>query len=307
MATMHSVTRSSICMDTVITVQCVSSHSRETIVAGIERAFTAFRSVETACSRFDENSELRRLSLKPGVAQPVSAVLFEALRFARQLAETTEGVFDPTVGELLERKGFARHYLTGCTPPPLPFPSTPVSYRDFTLDEQDRTVTLWKPLLLDLGAVAKGLAVDWANKELEGHEGYLINAGGDLLAHGYNELGNPWRIGIRHPHQPGQQIRTLQISDMAVCTSGSYERRSPSDDSTHHLLDPYTEASSQELLSCTVVAPYAMLADGLSTAVFLLGQKRGLQLLETMNIEGLVISSAQDIATTTQMRRFLYE
>lgn len=307
MATLHAVARSSIFMDTVIAIKAVSSLSAEAVNAGIDRAFAAFRYVEETCSRFDDKSELRLLSLKPGVPQPVSPLLFEALRFARQLADTTGGIFDPTVGQLLERKGFARHYLTGFTPALLPFSATPVSYRDFELDEQERTVTLLKPMLLDLGAVAKGLAVDLAKRELEGYNGYLIDAGGDLFAGGRNERGEPWHIGIRHPLQTDQNICVLRISDMAVCTSGNYERRSPLDGVTHHLLDPYTETCSDELISCTVIAPYTMLADGLSTAVFLLGQRRGLEMLESMEFEGLTISSALDLTMTAQMKRYLYE
>lgn len=307
MAALNVLTRSSIFMDTVIAVKVVSSFSIETVNAGIDRAFASFRHVEEACSRFDESSELRHLSLKPGAAQPVSPLLFEALRFARLLAETTDGIFDPTVGQLLERKGFARHYLTGISPAPLPDSPAHVSYRDFVLDEQERTVTLINPLLLDLGAVAKGLAVDLAKRELEEHNGYFIDAGGDLFVGGRNEQDEPWRIGIRHPLQIGQNICSLRISDMAVCTSGSYERISPLDGVTHHLLDPYSEASRDELMSCTVIAPFAMLADGLSTAVFLLGQQRGLELLESMDMEGLAVASNLDVTMTAHMKRYLYE
>ncbi|WP_314590048.1 FAD:protein FMN transferase [Paenibacillus terrigena] len=307
METLRTVTRSFVCMDTIINITAVSSISTEAVNTSIDRAFAAFRYVEETCSRFDSNSELRRLSLNPGVSQPVSPLLFEGLRFARQLAEITGGIFDPTVGQLLERKGFTRHYLTGFPPAPVPIPLTPVSYQDIVIDEQEQTITLIKPLLLDLGAVAKGLAVDLATRELENYDGYLIDAGGDIFAGGRNERDEPWQIGIQHPLQTDQNICVLRISDMAVCTSGSYERRSPLDGGTHHLLNPYTEKSSGELISCTVVAPFTMLADGLSTAVFLLEQRRGLEMLESMNFEGLTVSSTLDLTMTTQMKRYVYE
>lgn len=306
MTTMRTVCRSYVCMDTVVAIKAVSSLAEEAVNASIERAHAAFRHVEDACSRFDESSELRRLSLMPGGPQPVTPLLFEALRFARLLAETTDGVFDPTVGQLLERKGFARHYLTGRMPAPVPDAPSPVSYRDFELDEEARTVTLLKPMVLDLGAVAKGLAVDLAKRELEEHDGYLIEAGGDLFAGGKNERNEPWRIGIRHPLQPDENVCVLCLSDMAVCTSGAYERRSPLVGATHHLLDPHAAASSEELLSATVVAPFAMLADGLSTAAFVLGGRRGLELLESMGFDGAIVSAGLDLSMTTHMKRYVY-
>lgn len=305
MTTLHTISRSAICMDTIIAVKTVSSRSTEETNASIDKAFAIFRNVEAICSRFDENSELRRLSLKPFVSQPVSPLLFEALRFAIELAYATDGIFDPSVGRLLERKGFSRHYLTGCIPDPLQSQQVQASYNDIQLDEQERTVTLLKPILLDLGAVAKGLAVDLAKRELEQHEGFFINAGGDIFAGGCNERNEPWHIGIRHPLQPDSNICVLRISDSAVCTSGGYERKNPLDGVTHHLLDPRTEKSSSELLSCTVIAPYAMLADGLSTAAFLLGRQRGLALVESLDQDGFIITSALEISMTEQIKRYL--
>ncbi|WP_040950255.1 FAD:protein FMN transferase [Gorillibacterium massiliense] len=307
MAAMRMITHSFIAMDTVVNLKVVSNDSAEAVNESIERAIAAFRLVEETCSRFDGNSELRKLSLTISSPQRVSPLLFESLRFARQLAETTGGIFDPTIGQLLERKGFARHYLTGSSPAPLPDSPVSVSFRDFELDEHKRTITLFKPMLLDLGAVAKGVAVDLAKRELEEHCGYLIEAGGDLFAGGLNGHGEPWHVGIRHPLETDRTIRVLRISDMAVCTSGSYERRSPLDGTTHHLLDPHTKSSSDELLSCTVIAPYAMLADGFSTAVFLLGRSRGLEMLNSMGFEGLLISSSCDLSTTAKMKRYVYE
>jgi len=306
MPALKVIARSAIFMDTLVAIKAVSSSPEETINAGIDRAFAAFRFVEETCSRFDESSELRRLSLRTGVPQPVSMLLFEALRFAVKLAETTSGTFDPTVGRMMERKGFGRHYLSGRSPVPLPHsaPAQPETYLDISFDERHRTITLLRPLLLDLGAVAKGMAVDLAKREMEHHEGCLIDAGGDIFAGGTNERCEPWRIGIRHPLQPDAYIHTVRISGGAVCTSGSYERRSPKEAETHHLLDPQSGASSGELLSCTAIAPLAMLADGFSTAAFLLGSRCGLELLESAGLEGLTVSSALDVSMTRGMKRY---
>ena len=84
-----------------------------------------------------------------------------------------------------------------------------VTYRDVALDPAGRTITLRRPLLLDLGAVAKGLAIDLAARELSPLNDFAIDAGGDLCVAGYNAAGQPWSIGIRHPREDRQLIERV--------------------------------------------------------------------------------------------------
>ncbi|PWK16452.1 FAD:protein FMN transferase [Tumebacillus permanentifrigoris] len=284
--------RTALHMDTVVSLHVVSSRSEDDVQARIRRAFEAFLAVERVCSRFDAESELRRLCTHVGEAVQVSPLLFEATRIAWEMAELTDGVFDPTVGHRMAAHGFNINYLTGekALPPAQATASATVTYRDLILDEQHRTVTLQKPLQLDLGAVAKGMAVDLAARELREFEGFLINAGGDIYAGGLNDHDEPWVIGIQHPTQPDQTITTLRISDAAVCTSGSYERVSPEQTGIHHLLDPRTGRSPSQLVSCTVVAPQAMLADAFSTAAFLLGPEKGQELVAEAGLTGVYVT-----------------
>jgi thiamine biosynthesis lipoprotein len=153
---------------------------------------------------------------------------------------------------------------------------------------------LRRPLTLDLGAVAKGLAVDAAARELEPFRDFAIDAGGDLYLGGVNSQGAPWRVGIRHPRRDDELIDSLRISNQAVCTSGDYERRTPGGDSksgaAHHILDPRSGESPHTVASVTVVASGAMLADGLATAAFVLGPEAGIQLLNRLGVEGLIVT-----------------
>ena len=126
-----------------------------------------------------------------------------------------------------------------------------VSYRDVELDPDRGTITLRRPLTLDLGAVAKGLAVDAAARELAPFQDFAIDAGGDLYLGGLNEQGAPWSVGIRHPRNERELIASLRISNQAVCTSGDYERRAPGGNA-HHILDPRTGASAHAVASATV-------------------------------------------------------
>jgi FAD:protein FMN transferase len=158
------------------------------------------------------------------------------------------------------------------------------------VDPESRTITLLRPLTLDLGAVAKGLAVDMAARELAPFRNFAIDAGGDLYLSGLNPAGEPWSVGIRHPRTEGELADSLRVSDLAVCTSGDYERRTSTTDE-HHLLDPRTGLSPRAVASVTVLAQGAMLADALATAAFVLGPTEGIQLLDRMGVGGLIFTS----------------
>jgi thiamine biosynthesis lipoprotein len=275
-------------MDTVVDIQVASQKSIEETEAKINRAFQAFQKVEQACSRFTPSSELMQASQIVGTPVEISPFLFEPLQFAIEMAKMTDGLFDPTVGKVMEESGFNRHYLTREV---MKSPSSDsVTYQDIVLNQQTHTLFLKKPLVIDLGAVAKGFAIDLAANELKEFDGFIVNAGGDLFAGGVDEKGNPWKIGIQHPYQKDKILETMEISDAAICTSGSYERRNRTMADGHHIVNPRTKCSPNELISSSVIAPFAMMADAFSTVSFLLGVKKGKSLLEGLDLKGLLIT-----------------
>ena len=262
--------RTEAAMGTLVTIQVVRACD-ETLVA-MDRAFGWFHEIEAHCTRFSESSELMRLVAQPSVTVPVTEILFEALRFALLVAEESGGAFDP-VGSC--RNG-----------------DEDVSYRDVELDPDRRTILLRRPLTLDLGAVAKGLAVDVAARELMPLQDFAVDAGGDLYLGGLNPQGAPWLVGIRHPRRENELFARLRVSDRAVCTSGDYERRTP--EGKCHILDPRTalspDASPDAVASVTVIAAGAMVADALATAAFVLGPREALPFLTRMEVEGLIVT-----------------
>lgn len=260
-------------MGTVVSIEVEAPES------AMEQAFGWFREVEAVCSRFDAGSELRQLPV--GIPTVASPLLFEAVRFALRVAEETGGAFDPTLGSRLAARGYNRHYVTRAISDAPGGNDT--SYRDVELDEEAGTILLKRPLTLDLGAVAKGLAVDAAAQALRPFRDFCIDAGGDLYCGGRNAKGEAWKVGIRHPRQPDTLIDWVSVSDGAVCTSGDYERGA-------HILDPRAEEPAARLASVTVVAPHAMLADALATAAFVLGPDPGLALIERMGVQGLLVT-----------------
>jgi FAD:protein FMN transferase len=282
-------------MGTVVTIQVVGHGEDDTRRAEraecVARAAAWFHSIEKCCSRFDSESELRQLTDRVGAPVPVSPMLYEAIRFALSVAEESAGAFDPTVGQRMEARGFDRNYQTGQVVSSGIASSflDGVSGRDVLLDAEAQTVTLLKPLVLDLGAVAKGLAVDVAARELAPFENFAVDAGGDLYLGGHNVDGEPWSVGIRHPRE-NSLIETLHVSNTAVCTSGDYERKSATDERVHHIMDARTGESAAALASVTVVAPSAMVADALATAAFALGPADGLRFLERHGVRGLMVT-----------------
>lgn len=299
------VTRTEVLMDTFITIGIVREGGADT--TAIAQAFDWFRRVEAACSRFDHASEVLRLLDHVGEPRPVSAILYEAVAFAIAVARASGGAFDPTIGHRLAARGFARNYRTGETiAVPVPAGEQP-TFRDVRLDPHRRTITLRRPLILDLGAVAKGLAIDLAGRELAPLGGSLIDAGGDIAVHGHNPTGEPWHIGIRHPRQDATLLTTLRLTDTAICTSGDYERPAPAPATGHHLLDPRTGQSPEAVASVTVIAPTALAADALGTAAFILGARRGVRFLAAQGVAGAIVTPDLTIHTTPDLRRRISE
>ena len=226
-------------------------------------------------------------------------MLFEGVRFALAVAEETHGAFDPTVGARMEARGFHRDYRDGTVVRSGVGDEEPVSYRDVVLNDATRSIRLERPLLLDLGAVAKGLAIDMAVQALRPLANFVVDAGGDLYCGGYNAAEQPWTVGIRHPRDPLTLLTRVTITDAALCTSGDYERRVADDTAgEHHLLNPATGASPRDVISASVLAPTAMVADALGTAAFVLGCAEGLALLEHHELRACLVD-AQLVRHTT--------
>jgi thiamine biosynthesis lipoprotein len=298
----HSITA----MGTVVTIQVVGHGAdelqRQARSAAVDRAVGWFQQIHDSCTRFDPRSELSQLTAQVGKPVEVSPLLYQAVRFAMAVAEESDGAFDPTVGHRMEQRGFNREFRSGLIVRTEVPPDRAATFRDVHVDPHHPAITLFRPLVLDLGAVAKGLAIDMAVHELESFTDFAIDAGGDLYLGGHNPEGQAWSVGIRHPRDDQQLLATLQVSDGAVCTSGDYERRGPSMSEEHHIMDARSGASATALASVTVLAPSAMVADALATAVFVLGPEAGLELLEKHGVEGLLVTPTLERFMTPGMR-----
>jgi thiamine biosynthesis lipoprotein len=167
-------------MGTVVTLHLVGAGEADDGERAVDRAISWFRDVEARCTRFDPASELMRLCSQVGTPVSASAMLFEVVQFALAVADESGGAFDPTVGAAMERRGFTEDYRTGrlvrSDVGDDANAGSGVSYRDVCLDATNRTVTLQRPLVLDLGAVAKGFAIDLAAQANPGRWAFAILA-----------------------------------------------------------------------------------------------------------------------------------
>lgn len=245
--------------------------SIETIIALVDGAMSPFLS-GSEISRFNRTNNLDWME----VSAPLHAVVTESLRVAAQ----TDGAFEPTLGPLVHRFGFGP--ITG---------GTGGSYADIAIG--DGAICKHRPdLTLDLCAIAKGYALDRmadALKALE-IENFMIELGGEVLAHGTHPAGRPWQVAVEQPQQGPLNIqRVLQLNGQAVATSGDtvnfveHAGRRYS-----HIIDPRTQKPvDNAIASVSVIAPTAMRADAWATALMATGLERGTKLAKTHSIPAL--------------------
>lgn len=239
-----------------------------------------FEESERVFSRFRPDSELSRLNGSRGPL-PVSDMLFDVLRTACRYAEQTGGVFDPGIGAAVVAAGYDRSFAPGALDRIAPASPAPprASVLGVRFDEAARTVERPDGVLLDLGGIVKGWAVDRAAARLP--EVAALDAGGDAVLRGSGPDGAGWIVDVEDPRDPSQVAISLRVRDRAVATSAANRRcwRTGAADQ-HHLIDPRTgRPAVTDLLQATVVAPSAELADVLAKAAFILGAREGARLL----------------------------
>lgn len=243
-------------------------------------AFREIERIEQLVSEHISTSEVALINAHAGES-PVK-VSYETLSLIKRAigyAQTFDGAFDITIGPISSLWGFSSDH-----PVALPSPDSIkallplINYKKISLNESDTTVALLeKGMLLDLGGVAKGYAVDRAVMILKqnGVDNFLLKAGGDMFCSGFKAATQKWRIGIKHPRQPEALLAKFEIDNFAVSTSGDYERCAMIDGKRyHHIFDPQTGYPAEKSQSVTVLAPSAEVADAWSTYLFILGYEK---------------------------------
>lgn len=244
----------------------------------LRAASVELRRVETLMTRFDAGSDVGRFNAAPvGSRVGVSPETAELVRIARIWAESTGGAFDPT----LERLSRIWDPTEVRRPPDVDVlrraraDAGGWTSLEIWSDGTEAWMLRGPGTALDLGAIAKGWGIDRAADRLAGLgvSSALVNVGGDLAALGRAPGGRPWRVGVRDPRDPEGVVRTVELEDGSMATSGDYLRYFRHGGVRYaHILDPGLGSPSRSgLRSVTVVAGRATHADAAATTAFVLG------------------------------------
>jgi len=260
----------------------VTASDRTSALAASEAAAREVERVEALLSTWRPGTPLTRVNEGPvgvpiGVPREVASLLADMLA----LADRTGGAFDPTVAPLVRAWGLREG---GRVPSPAEIAAAREALGAVRVDRAAATVTrLHSGAGLDEGAWGKGYALDRAASILRGlGASGVLDLGGQLLALGEAEA------GVAHPRQRDRVVLTLRLRDGSVSTSGNSERAVGEGSSRiGHLLDPRTGRPARDFGSVTVLAPTGLVADVLSTALFVVGPDEGLRVSESLRASGL--------------------
>ena len=248
-------------------------------------AFDRIAGLDEALSDYKPDSELSRLSRAPaGRPTRASEDLFLVLIASQELATKTDGAFDVTLGPVTRLWRQARNEGRPPDPEAIREASSRCGYRMLRLDAAERLVTLEQAgMQLDLGGIAKGHAADAALEALRerGIRSALVAVSGDIVCGDPPPGKRGWRIAASPLAERGAAYESiLMLRNTAVSTSGDAEQHLDGDKRHSHIVDPVSSQGITRRIGVTVVAANGMLADGLATAVNVLGPQRGRELVE---------------------------
>jgi thiamine biosynthesis lipoprotein len=278
---------------------------------GMDAVFQEISRIEELMSFYRPESQVSQINRDvPPHRVRVSPEVFALLKHARSLSQFTQGAFDVTFVPLWQLWGRCAKERRLPSAGELQQAKALVDYRKLRLWEETQEVGLdLGGMQVNLGGIAKGYALARAAEVMqqEGLDNFLVNMGGDICAQGGGKEGKGWRVGIRHPRREGDFIGILRLRDMFVMTSGDYERFFEiRGERYHHILDcrsgyPASVCSQVTILTRKLGREYLP-----SIVFFLLGPKRGLELLQGCpDLAGLIVNPEGEILHTPNLTQHL--
>jgi thiamine biosynthesis lipoprotein len=261
---------------TTIGIQVLHRDQRQAELA-IEDAFNAAKKVDALMSIYSEKSQVFQLNRDGRLARP-DPHLLTVLAACQRFSALTGGAFDITVQPLwlaftraVEAHGLPSHEQTLSA-------KSRVGWNNLVFDSEQARF-LQPGMAITLNGVAQGYAVDLALEAVRarGVEHGLLDTG-EFISSGRKTADRPWMIGVQDPRHDDKMTAVLRMDGRSAATSGDYETTFTPDFVHHHIFDPATGDSPPEMASVTVVAPTGLQADGLSTALFVMGSEKALRL-----------------------------
>ncbi|HMH35043.1 MAG TPA: FAD:protein FMN transferase [Puia sp.] len=275
----------------------------------IDAAVSEIERIERLLTTFSDSSETNLINNNAGIAPvKVSHETLSLIQRSIRISRITQGAFDISYGSVDKRLwNFDTQMKT------LPDRETAkqmvklINYRDILVDEAASTVMLkQKGMRIGFGGIGKGYAAECAKKLIisMGVNSGVVNASGDLTAWGFQPNGHPWTIGIVNPEMADKIFSYLNITNMALATSGNYEKYVMIDGKRYsHTIDPRTGLPVTGIKSVTIISPNAELADAMATPVMIMGVHAGLNLINQINdIEAIIIDDFGRIYKSNHIR-----
>jgi len=257
--------------------------------------------IEKLISSWDENSQTSAINKFAGIKPvKVNVELFELIERSIAISSLTDGAFDISYASIDKIWKFDGTMMLMPSAEEIKNSVTKVGYRNIVLDKEKHTVFLsLVGMKIGFGAIGKGYAADKAKQILisKGVSAGIINASGDMNTWGKQINGTDWTVAIVNPLNKKQVFASLPISNGAVVTSGDYEKYVEfNGERFSHIINPRTGYPSTGLISVTVFAPKAELADALATSVFVMGVEAGLDRINQLpKVECIIIDDKGNI------------
>ena len=275
----------------------------------IDAAVQEIQRIEKLFTTFSDDSETNRINAQAGIAPvKVEREVLDLIQRSLRISDITQGSFDITYGSIDKSLwNFDKDMKS------LPDPATAkkavrlINYKNVIVDENECTVFLKeKGMRIGFGGIGKGYAAEKAKIVLQklGITSGIVNAAGDLTAWGYQPNGEPWTIGIADPDSIQHPFSSLNITNMAIATSGNYVKYAVINGKKYsHTIDPRTGLPVSGIKSVTIIAPNAELADAFATPVMVMGIKAGLHLINQLpGINCIIIDDNNKMYTSSNIK-----
>jgi len=272
----------------------------------IDLAIAEVVRIENLLTTFKESSQVNQINAQAGIkAVKVDKEVLELVQRALKISSLTQGAFDITYGSIDKRLWNFDLKMTALPDAKTALESVKlINYKNVLVDVFQSTVMLKQEgMRIGFGGIGKGYAADRAMHILKstGMESGIVNAAGDLVTWGIQLNGEAWTIGIADPTQKTPAFSSLNISNMAIATSGNYEKYVFIDGKKYsHTIDPATGLPVSGIKSVSILCPSAELADALATPVMVMGVKVGLDLINQMRQVACIIIDDKDQMYTSK-------
>jgi thiamine biosynthesis lipoprotein len=288
---------------------CVVENDKARADEWLDTALNEIKRIEDLFTTYKEKSQTNLINQNAGIEPvKVNQEVFDLIVRSIKISELTQGAFDITYGGLDKSLW---NFDTAMTS--LPSKETAlemvnkINFKNIEIDSFKSTVFLKeKWMRIGFGGIGKGYAADMAKLLLQnlGSKAGYVNASGDLVTWGRQENGESWTIGISHPDNQNDTLGTLIINDLAVSTSGDYEKYVMIDGKRYsHTIDPKTGYPVTGIKSVTVISTNAELADAMATPIMVMGVHTGLNLVNQINLlECVIIDNENNVFTSNNLK-----